>query len=66
MDVVEDIKNKVENFSPDQLARFRKWFQEFQAQRWDEQFEADVEAGRLDTLAEEAINDFKKGSCSEL
>ncbi len=33
--------------SPNELARFREWFDEFDAKAWDEQFERDVRSGVL-------------------
>ena len=34
---------------------FRVWFAEFDAEVWDRQFEEDVAAGRLNSLAERAL-----------
>jgi hypothetical protein len=31
---------------------------------WDEQFERDVRAGRLDELADKALADFRAGRCT--
>jgi hypothetical protein len=41
------------------------WFAEFDAARWDRQIEEDVAAGRLDALAEEALNDLRQGRCTD-
>jgi len=43
------------------LARFRQWFEEFDAQVWDEQFEGDAKSGKLDKLADKAKSDFRAG-----
>lgn len=56
-----EIETAVSQLSPAQLADFRTWFAEFEAQRWDQQLEADVAAGRLDALADEALQDLRKG-----
>ena len=48
------------------LARFRKWFAEYDAAAWDAQFERDVASGRLDKLAREALRDVKAGRTTEL
>lgn len=66
MSTVQDIENAVRRLSPEDLAAFRSWFAEFDAQLWDRQFEEDVAAGRLDTLAEEALKDLREGRCTEL
>lgn len=63
---VEEIESAVAALSPNDLARFRDWFAEFQAAAWDEQFERDVRAGRLDELADKALADFWAGRCTEL
>ena len=49
-----------------ELARFRAWFEEFDAARFDQKIERDAKAGRLDRLAEEAIDDLRKGRAREL
>ena len=49
-----------------ELAKFRKWFAEFDAAAWDQEFEADVAAGRLDALAREALRDDRAGRTTEL
>ena len=47
-------------------AAFRDWFAEFDAGIWDRQFEDDGAAGRLDALAEEAIEELRQGRCTDL
>jgi hypothetical protein len=66
MSTVPEIERAIQQLPPDELARLRAWFAEFDAARWDEQFEADVAAGRLDALAEEALDDLRKGRCTDL
>jgi hypothetical protein len=61
MNRVSEIELAVSKLSREELAAFRDWFQEFDEEAWDRQFEADVMAGRLDALAEEALIDFQKG-----
>ncbi len=56
-----EIETAVTQLSPAQLADFRAWFAEFEAQRWDQQVEADVKAGRLDSLADEALRELREG-----
>ena len=61
-----EIEDAVSQLSTEELAKFRDWFSEFDADAWDNQFEADVKAGRLDALAAEALDDLKNGRCTEL
>ena len=62
---VEEIETAVSQLTPEQLADFRTWFAEFEAQRWDQQFATDAQAGRLDALAAEALGDYRAGRTTE-
>jgi hypothetical protein len=66
MIAVQEIETAVRRLSREELAAFRVWFQEFDAEAWDLQFEEDVVAGRLDHLAEEALRDLREGRCTDL
>ena len=63
---VKDIQEAVAQLSADDLVIFRSWYEDFDAQIWDEQFEDDVNAGRLDALADRALADFRAGRYEEL
>ena len=63
---VKELQSAVSQLSPQELARFRKWFEEFEAEMWDKQFEDDVKSGKLDKLADQAIADLRAGNCKEL
>lgn len=65
MGSVPEIEEAVRRLSAPDLAAFRAWFAEFDAEAWDRQMEADVAAGRLDSLADEAIADLRAGRCTE-
>ncbi len=66
MTKVEQLEAEIKGLSPAELAALRQWFAEFDAARWDQQFEADVKAGKLDALAEEAVRDDEAGLSTEL
>lgn len=51
---------------PDELKRFRAWYETFDADLWDEQIEKDAVAGRLDGLAETAVEDHRAGKTGKL
>jgi hypothetical protein len=57
MSTIQELEKTVRQLSAEDLAAFRAWFAEFDAEQWDRQFEADVSAGRLDGLIEEADMD---------
>ena len=63
---VKDIESAVAQLSAEELAAFRVWFAEFDATQWDAELEDDVSAGRLDALAEEAVDDLLHGRSTEL
>ena len=63
---LREIERAVSQLSDKDLAKFRTWFAEFDAANWDRQFETDVAAGRLDALANKALNDLRQGKCTNL
>jgi hypothetical protein len=66
MSKVEAIEEQIEKLSPDELAAFRRWYAAFDAEVWDRQFETDVRAGKLDTLAEKALRAHTSGQSKPL
>ena len=66
MSTIQEIETAVRKLSREELSAFRSWFVEFDAAAWDRQFEEDVAAGRLDSLAEEALDDLRHGRCRDL
>ena len=63
---IEDLENAVAKLPPDQFDRFRAWFDAFDAARLDRKIERDAKAGKLDALADQAVDDFRKGRTREL
>jgi uncharacterized protein YfaT (DUF1175 family) len=66
MTTVQAIEAAVEQLDPAERARFRAWFERFDAADWDQQLEHNMEAGALDWLAEEALAALKAGRCGQL
>lgn len=66
MSTVEEIERAVRELPPEELARFRAWFAEYESSVWDRKIDADVATGRLDALAEEALRDLRDGRCTDL
>jgi hypothetical protein len=52
---VEKIEQQSQSLSPEELAALRVWFASFDAEVWDRQLEADVKAGRFDSMTERAL-----------
>ena len=63
---IEDLEKAVSKLPPDQLAKFRDWFEAFDAARFDQKIERDVRAGKLDRLAKEALKAHRKGNARQL
>jgi hypothetical protein len=66
MSNLQEIEHAVSQLSAAELAAFRAWFTEYDAQRWDRQIEEDVTAGRLDGLAKRALRHLQEGNCTDL
>jgi len=66
MTTVETIERAIKELSLEELAKFRRWFLEFDAAAWDAQIEADAAAGKFDALAEEALAEYRSGKAREI
>ena len=66
MTTVAEITGAVRRLPKRDLAKFRKWFAEYDAVQWDAELERDVAAGRLDRLASEALRDLRSGRVTDL
>jgi hypothetical protein len=58
----EDIEKAVEQLPPRELARFRAWFEVFDAGQFDAAIKRDAQSGKLDLLAEEALAEHRSGA----
>jgi hypothetical protein len=63
---VEKLEDEIRALSSEELAAFREWFREFDAEAWDREIEADALAGKLDALADRAISDHRAGKTTSL
>lgn len=66
MSKVKDLESQIQELSPEELTAFREWFTKFDADAWDQEFEADVKSGKLNVLAERALRDFNAGRSTKL
>ena len=65
MGSVNEIEAAILKLSEAELAAFRAWFAEFDAEALDRRIENDVVSGRLDALADEALDDLRTGRSTE-
>jgi hypothetical protein len=66
MTTAEDIERAVSQLAPHELARFRAWFEAFDAERFDAAIMRDAETGRLDRFADEALAAHRAGQSRKL
>ena len=63
MSTVEQIEAAILKLSPQEISQLVDWVLDLDEQRWDEQIEQDIVAGKLDFLAQEALAEFEAGNC---
>lgn len=66
MSTVKQIEAEILKLSPQELSQLANWVLDLDEQRWDEQIKQDIEAGKLDFLAQEALAEFEAGNCRTL
>ena len=66
MSRIEQIEDQIKELSAEELRSLRDWFLDYDAEIWDRQFEADVNAGTLEEIARRALDDHEKGRSTEL
>jgi len=63
---IERIEKDIRSLSREERAALRKWFLAYEAEVWDKEIEADVKAGKLDALADEALEAHRSGKSRPL
>jgi hypothetical protein len=63
---VQELEAAIRQLSQDEFAQLANWLDEYRAEQWDRQIEADIRAGRLDALGRRADEDFEAGRCTPL
>jgi hypothetical protein len=58
---VEEIEAEIERLPREQFLQLLDWLRKRFGDEWDGQFGDDVEAGRLDPLAQEALAEYRAG-----
>ncbi|MBC7251876.1 MAG: hypothetical protein H5T62_16555 [Anaerolineae bacterium] len=66
MTKVQEIQAAIESLPREEYIRLRQWFSERDWEQWDKQIETDSEAGKLDFLIEEALDEKARGRLKEL
>jgi len=66
MSSVEEIQSAIVSLAPEEYTRLRAWFIERDWEQWDQQIEADAQAGKLDFLIAEAMAEKAQGHLRDL
>lgn len=66
MGEIQQIKDQVSRLSPAELADFRAWYSKFDAAEWDRQIEQDAVMGKLDVLADKALQAHASSRTTDL
>ena len=66
MSTVAEIENALQKLPVDQAWKVADWLQEYLDTKWDKQIDADIAAGKLDKLADEALADHRAGRMKPL
>jgi len=61
MSTVAEIEKALQKLPVDDAWKVVDWLQEYLDAKWDAQIDADIAAGKLDKLADEAIKDYHAG-----
>ena len=62
MSTIEQIETAILTLPSNKFEKLRQWFFDLDYQRWDEQLEKDIADGKLETFAQEAIDEFNAGN----
>ena len=66
MSKIDELKAELESLPRDQFTEIFRWLSEKDWERWDQEIEADSQAGRLDFLVREAREEKAKGTLKDL
>jgi len=66
MSKVDELKAEIERLPSEQVTELFRWLSEKDWERWDQEIEADSQAGRLDFLVREALGEKDTGTLGDL
>ena len=66
MTKVQKLEQEIQKLDRSELASFRDWFRKFDSDEWDCQIEKDINMGKLDNLAQQALTAHKAGKSREI
>ncbi len=66
MTKLEEFKQFVSSLDPKDVRKLTEWIDEYNAELWDRQIEADAQAGKFEDLAARALANHKAGKTRPL
>ena len=66
MSTVQEIETAIQKLKPKEIREVGDWLDELREDLWDRQIDADIKAGRLDKMMEEAKQDYLAGRTKPL
>ncbi len=66
MTKLEKIEQDIASLDPKDVRKLAEWLDEYKAELWDQQIEADAKAGRLDGFIENAHKEIAAGKVRPL
>ena len=66
MTTVAEIQKAISGLPKSDYVQLRRWIEEYDWEEWDRELEEDVEAGRLDFLAERVAEAKRRGTLKDL
>jgi len=66
MSTVAEIENALQTLPVNDAWKVAGWLQHYLDEKWDNQIDADIAAGRLDKLADKALDDYRAGHVKPL
>ena len=66
MSTVQEIETAIQKLKPEEIHEVADWLQDLREELWDKQIDADAKAGRLDKLADKALEDYRAGRTKPL
>ena len=66
MSKIQEIKNEIEQLPKEEFTELCRWLSERDWASWDNEIAADSEAGKLDFLVREALDEKAKGKLKDL
>lgn len=66
MNTLSDLEQSISQLTEDEFVKFRKWFWEFENQKWDAQIKLDISENKLESIANEAMAEYNKGEFKTL